>query len=139
MNIPRNKWQDKLNDIWWGGFCSDTVEYCATTFEDPDGDAKRIAWTQKHINECVDCARAFLWKNVEGELARRLGPEAAELFQQGGNVFERYGEQATSTLDVMLRETKYPRQMAEFVERVSKRFGTPYYGRPGAAKGTWKC
>lgn len=134
--IPEHLRQQKLNHIWWSGFCHTVVEFSAATFDDPDGEARREAFVKEHINECTECACAFLWKNAEAELARRLG--AFEFFRQGGDVFQRYGDRARKGLAQMLQETEYPKEMLEFLSCKSLRYGRPYPGRPGALKGTWK-
>lgn len=130
--------QERINNVWWSGFCHETVEFSATTFDDPDGGtARRSAFTREHINRCHQCALAFTWKNAEAELARRL--DCFEFFVQGGDIFERYGDRARREFAKMLQETKFPAEMLDFVHRVSKRHGKPYPGRPGSKKGTWKA
>ena len=91
--------QDMINKVWWSGFCAETVEFSATTVDDPDGATKRAKFVHAHIEECTDCAMAVLWKNAEGEIARRLG--AFEFFEQGGDIFERYGDEAREQLEAV--------------------------------------
>jgi hypothetical protein len=137
MKLPKNKEQDKLDDMWQGGFCLATVNYCATTFDDPDnGTQRRVVWIQRHIHECRDCALALQAKNVEGDVAEKLGPEAFKLFSMGCNIFEFYGDRARQELDKLLRETNP--ELRAFIFRMKQRAGKPYPGKLDMKKGTWK-
>lgn len=128
--------EEIINHMWWSGFCHDTIEFSATTISDPDGVSKREEFVREHINSCHECALAFLWKNAEGELARRLG--AFEFFAAGGDLFERFGERAREEFSKMLQETRFPNEMLDFLQRAALRHGKPYPGRRTVMKGTWK-
>jgi hypothetical protein len=116
----------KINDMWWSGYCHETIEVAIRSFNDEDGgQAQRLAWLGEHIHECKECSRANLWKALEAELARRISPEALHKFFQGENIFQ-YKAEADRLLPELLKETKFSAEMIEFAERVAKRHGKPY-------------
>ena len=73
----------KLNDLWRSGYCRATVEFARHTDDNEDGVTERKAYLRKHVLGCDDCRHANRWKNVERQVAERLGPQALQEFFQG--------------------------------------------------------
>jgi len=73
----------KLNDLWRSGYCREMVEHARNTNDTPEDSSKRIAYLREHIPTCADCRHANRWKQVEEEIAFRLGPRALDEFFSG--------------------------------------------------------
>ncbi|MAG64669.1 MAG: hypothetical protein CMK74_02175 [Pseudomonadales bacterium] len=78
----------KMQDMWRGGFCKEVILLCRDTPNNPGGAAQRVHLLSEHIQQagCVDCGNATYLKNVEFEIAEKMGPDAVQLFFNGGDV-----------------------------------------------------
>jgi hypothetical protein len=80
MKMPLSK--DKINNIWWGGFCAEAVRQAAGT-DLVEGKESRIEWMTKHVKTCVDCSNAERLKGLEAKAAKSLSFAAEEAFRKG--------------------------------------------------------
>ncbi len=63
----------KLRDVYHSGFCPQAVEQARGTAPDAGGASDRRYFLQHHINTCSECMTAMKWKNIEADVAERLG------------------------------------------------------------------
>lgn len=80
MNMPLSK--DRINNIWWAGFCAETVRQSAGT-DLVEGKESRVEWMTEHCKTCVDCSNANRLKGFEDKAAKSLSFEAEEAFRKG--------------------------------------------------------
>jgi hypothetical protein len=122
---------NKLNDLWWAGYCHDVIEYTRDTLADPDGAQKRVNYMEEHIHVCTTCYLANILKNMEADVAKELGPDVVALFNDGLDVTKLEGFQEA----FKKVRSKYPsRVLVGFTQIMSERQGKPYPGRPSEEK-----
>ncbi len=65
--------QDRLNQMWWAGYCDAALRQLRDSPSGPVGSMDRIAWMRKHVEECEGCFRANKLKGLEESAARSIG------------------------------------------------------------------
>lgn len=78
--------KNKLNEMYWTGYCDATIARASVTEEGARGANSRQVWMESHIPICEQCKLANIVKALEYEAAARMGPQAMMLFQTGGDV-----------------------------------------------------
>lgn len=63
----------KIRDVYYSGFCAQTVEQARGTTADAGGASDRRYFLQRHIKTCPKCLTATKWKDLEARVAERLG------------------------------------------------------------------
>jgi len=121
--------QDWLDQMWYAGYCDETVRYCSETALSAGGSRKRLAWMQRHTPLCHDCLYANFMKNQEAAIAEELG--FLEEFMSGGDVTQRPGfqERLTDRLDAKIDSKMLRGTFGAWMERVKERRGKPWPGR----------
>jgi hypothetical protein len=113
----------KVDELWWAGYCGKAVKYMKSTFSDPKGEQRRIAFIREHIKECYDCRLANVGKDMEAATAIEMGIEAELLFKHGGDITTMAGFQKAF-------EKVFPEfitlELVEFMQRIAERHGKPF-------------
>ena len=89
-----------------------------------------MAWAKTHFPDCWDCFHANLMKHLEGETAERMGTDAIQLFQRGGNVkmLPRFNEALSITLDHAVAEGVVTADVYMWMMKMADRTGRDWPG-----------
>jgi len=127
MKLP----PEKLDEIWWAGFCDETVRHASCTRQGRDGALLRLSWMQHHMPECAECERSNKLKNLEEQVALSLG--RGEDFVQGRDTSKAPGYHAALNKvlrDAMARGILTPTDLG-WMAQIAKRHGKPWPGHEG--------
>lgn len=73
----------KINDMWRSGYCMTVINHARATNDTIEGSARRMMFLTQHVESCETCRYATMAKEIEHDVARRLGPRAERLFLHG--------------------------------------------------------
>jgi len=122
---------DKINDIWRAGFCAVLVEHARLT--EVHESKARIDFLRKHVKTCVHCYNANILKAVEHEVARTLGPEAAQVFNNGGDIStqEGFSEVLHARLDELMESGAVDEDFVKWMASIALRATQDYIEQKG--------
>jgi len=113
--------QQKIDDVWYSGFCVVTCEHAAGTEFDDGGREIREAFMREHVKTCPICRCALRWKNIELAVAQRM--HAADVYYQGGDISKLpdFGPALKEELDFALAQGKLSRKDMRMVPGIIAR------------------
>lgn len=84
----------KINDMYWGGYCDQTIRFIAEVDGGPNHREQRTNYLKQHVPICIDCRNANIMKALEYEVAAELGANVQQLFCHGGDITKepRFGD-----------------------------------------------
>jgi len=65
--------QNKLNQLWWAGYCDATVSHAKNTARGDAGRLMRLSWLVSHMPTCEECQIANKFKGMEEKVAAAIG------------------------------------------------------------------
>lgn len=126
--MPQTK--NKLNEMYWTGYCDATINNAAGTSQDGHGRDLRMRWAQQHFNYCDQCKMANIVKALEYECAASMGPDAQQLFQNGGDVrgLPGFKPALRSTMESAIERGLCPPSVYRWMTETATRYGTDWPG-----------
>jgi hypothetical protein len=127
--------QERINNIWYSGYCDAAVNACATTDLNLHGERTRKEWMANHVTNCTECTFANHLKQIEAEVADCLGIVGMTTFASGGDVLTLEGgtEIATEILEREIAKgtlgSKFRSTFIPWMEGVKKRHGLDFATR----------
>lgn len=121
--------QEWLDQMWYAGYCDETIRYCSETTLNPEGSKQRLGWMREHTPTCHDCLYANFMKNQEAAIAEELG--FLQEFMHGGDVTTQPGfkDKLAAVLERKIAAEVIDSDVREWVRRVAERRGKPWPGR----------
>lgn len=116
--------QHRLNEMWWSGYCPDSInEMSNTDFE--TGRDKRTKYMSAHIETCQECKNASYMRWIEANVAQEYGQDAVDLFMRGGDVTALPGaqEKIDELLTSQITAGNITTDFVQWMEGVSDRHG----------------
>lgn len=122
--------KNKLNEMFWAGYCDATIKHAAATSNDGQGRDRRMQWAQAHYNHCPQCKLANIIKALEYETAAVMGPEMVQLFQQGGDIVGLPGfrEAFEQTIERAINQGIVSPRVHDFMTAAADRHGADWPG-----------
>jgi hypothetical protein len=122
--------KERLDSLWQSGFCKTLIERVRYTEEGPGGSSVRVQLTDDHIKSgCNDCTNANAMRDVEMRVATVMGPEAVNLFNNGGNLrtLPGFDHAFRQTFSTGVRCGRVKPQLVGWISKmVMSRAGRPY-------------
>lgn len=122
---PRN-W---LDEMWYSGYCNETLEFTHGTVLDSVGKQQRLGWMHKHLPMCRECRFANTMKGIEASVAEELGQ--LEGFRHGADITKHPDSQKKTGehLAAAIRAGTLDGEVFTWMTSIVKRRGRPWPGR----------
>lgn len=110
--------RERLNKMYWAGYCNATIRHASTTGEDGRGRNQRMKWAQSHYNNCEECKLASIITalRTEANAAARFG---------GSTVYIEFAKVLRRAID----RGVVTRSIYEWLDAQEKRQGEDWTGR----------